>query len=51
VARELIHEAIQQRETRERLQQLARDYVAGRDDAAALLSDLEVSQLELLEST
>ncbi|HEV3189899.1 MAG TPA: hypothetical protein VGY54_05345 [Polyangiaceae bacterium] len=50
VARELIREAIQQRDARERLQQLARDYAAGRDDAAALLSELEVSQLELLES-
>jgi hypothetical protein len=50
VARELIREAIQQRDARARLQQLARDYVSGRDDAAALLSELEVAQLELLDS-
>lgn len=49
LARELIREAISQRETREREQQLARDYAAGRADAAALLSDLEAAQLDLLE--
>jgi tyrosyl-tRNA synthetase len=49
LARELIREAISQRETREREQQLARDYAAGRADAVALLSDLEAAQLDLLE--
>jgi hypothetical protein len=49
LARELIREAIQRRETRERLQQLANDYAKGRADAADLLEDMEVAQLELLE--
>ncbi len=49
VARELIREAIQQREARERLQRLAKDYASGRADAADLLADMEVAQLELLE--
>lgn len=51
LARELIREAIEQREARERLRQLARDYAAGRDDSAELLADLEVLQLDLLEET
>jgi metal-responsive CopG/Arc/MetJ family transcriptional regulator len=50
LARELIREAIQQREARERIQQLARDYASGQDDSAALLGDLETLQLELLEN-
>ena len=49
LARELLREAIRQREARERQRQLARDYAAGRSDAAALLSDLEQAQLELLD--
>ena len=49
LARELIREALQQREARERQQKLARDYAAGRADAAALLADMEAAQLELLE--
>jgi len=49
VARELIREAIQRREMRERLQQLANDYAKGRADAADLLEDMEIAQLELLE--
>ena len=47
-ARELLREAIREREARERQKQLARDYLEGREDAAALLSDLEAGQLKLL---
>jgi hypothetical protein len=49
VARELLREAIREREARERQKQLARDYLEGREDAATLLSDLEAGQLELLD--
>jgi metal-responsive CopG/Arc/MetJ family transcriptional regulator len=49
LARELLREAIREREARERQKRLARDYVAGRVDAATLLSDLEAAQLELLD--
>jgi hypothetical protein len=34
---------------RERLQQIVNDYAKGRADAADLLEDMEVAQLELLE--
>jgi hypothetical protein len=49
VARELIREAIQHRDRRERLLRLASDYTAGRGDAAKLLDDMELAQLEILE--
>jgi predicted transcriptional regulator len=49
VARELLSEAIREREARERQKRLARDYVAGRADVTALLSDFEEAQLELLD--
>jgi metal-responsive CopG/Arc/MetJ family transcriptional regulator len=49
LARELIREAIAQREALERERKLARDYAAGRSDARQLLQDLEAAQLELLD--
>jgi hypothetical protein len=49
LARELIREAIEHREARERQRKLARDYSAGREDASELLSDLEAPQLDLLD--
>ena len=49
LARELIREAIAQREALESQRRLARDYAAGRRDAKQLLKDLEVAQLELLD--
>lgn len=49
LARDLICEALAQRERLERHRQLARDYAAGRSDASALLADLEEPQLELLD--
>jgi hypothetical protein len=48
VARELIREAIKNRDDLERRRKLARDYAAGREDAVELLADLERSQLDLL---
>jgi hypothetical protein len=48
VARELILEALQQRDLREQRLQLARDYVAGREDASEVLEDLECLQIEVL---
>lgn len=49
LARELIREALAQREARERQRRLARDYAAGRADAAGLLADMEAAQFDLLE--
>jgi hypothetical protein len=49
LARELIREAIEHRETLAQRQQLARDYTSGRADAAALLAEMEAAQLDLLE--
>lgn len=49
LARELIREAIAQRDARERERKLARDYAAGRNDARQLLRELETAQLELLD--
>jgi len=49
LARELIREAIAQRDALEIKRKLARDYAAGRSDAKQLLKDLEVAQLELLD--
>ena len=48
VARELIREALAQRRVMEARRKMARDYAAGRADAAEVLGDLESSQLELL---
>lgn len=48
LARELIAEAIARREAEERRRALARDYMAGRSDAAAILADGEGAQLDLL---
>jgi hypothetical protein len=49
LAKELLAEGLARREAVERRRQLARDYVAGRADAGALLRDLEGPQLELLD--
>lgn len=49
VARELIREALAQRDSRERQQRLARDYAAGGDDVAAVLADMENAQTDLLD--
>lgn len=48
LARELIREALNQREALERLKKLAQDYAGGRSDTRALLADFEHAQLELL---
>ena len=45
-ARELLREAIARREADVRRRKLARDYAAGRGDAAEMLRDLEAPQLE-----
>lgn len=49
LARELIREALTQRDARERQRKLARDYAAGRADAAEVLRDLEGAQIDLLD--
>ena len=49
LARELIREALARREAVARQRKLARDYAAGRDDARAILADLERAQLDLLD--
>jgi metal-responsive CopG/Arc/MetJ family transcriptional regulator len=49
LARELIREAITQRERAEQRERLAQDYSSGRADASALLAELESAQLDLLE--
>jgi hypothetical protein len=49
VARELIREALAQRDSRERQQRLARDYAAGGDDATAVLAEMESAQSDLLD--
>jgi len=49
LARELIREAIAQRDALEIKRKLARDYMAGRSDAKQILTDLEAAQLELLD--
>ena len=49
LARELLREGLAQREAAERRKRLAADYAAGRGDARALLRDLEVGQLELMD--
>ena len=48
VARQLLREALVDRETEERRRKLAADYAAGRRDAAALLEDHEVPQDEVM---
>ena len=48
LARELIMEALARREAVAQRRKLARDYVAGRDDAKELLAEFERGQLELL---
>jgi hypothetical protein len=48
LARELICEALAQRDAAAQRRKLARDYAAGRADAKLLLEDLEGPQLELL---
>jgi hypothetical protein len=48
-ASELIRDGLARVEVAERRRVLARDYAAGRRDAAALLRDLEAGQLGLLE--
>ncbi|OGQ25310.1 MAG: hypothetical protein A2138_04690 [Deltaproteobacteria bacterium RBG_16_71_12] len=49
VARALLLEALEQRERAERERKLAADYAAGREDARALLEELEAQQLEILD--
>jgi metal-responsive CopG/Arc/MetJ family transcriptional regulator len=49
LARELLREALAQREAGERRKQLAADYAAGRGDARAVLADWEAGQLELMD--
>jgi len=49
LARDLLHEALASRRAAERRRQLAADYAAGREDARALLRDLESAQLELMD--
>jgi len=49
LARELLCEALAQREAAERRKQLAADYAAGRGAARALLRDLEAGQLDLMD--
>jgi hypothetical protein len=46
LARQLIEEAVEHRESLRRRRKLAADYAAGREDARALLADLEAPQLE-----
>jgi hypothetical protein len=48
VAREMLREALAARDAQARRRKLARDYAQGREEAKALLEDLEGSQLELL---
>jgi plasmid stability protein len=50
VARELIRAALLALEEREKRRRLARDYVAGRADAQALLSEMEAAELESMGS-
>ena len=49
LARSLLVGALDQRDAAERRTKLAADYVAGREDARAMLADLEVAQTELIE--
>ncbi len=49
VAKELLREGLERRRAAERRRKLAADYVADRSDARALLNDLEVGQLGLLD--
>lgn len=49
VARELLIGALDRLERRERQEQLARDYAAGRDDAVRILAEMEAGQLDLLD--
>jgi plasmid stability protein len=49
LARELLREALAQREAGERRKQLAADYAAGRGDGRAVLADWEAGQLELMD--
>ncbi len=48
-ARQLLLEALSRRERIEAQRSLAADYAEGRLDSRAILSDLEVGQLELLQ--
>ncbi|MCP4661984.1 MAG: hypothetical protein GY856_41810 [bacterium] len=50
IARELLVEALNRIDRLARLERLARDYAQDRDDAEALLADLEAGQLELLNA-
>ncbi len=49
VARELIREALGAREARTRMRKLAEDYRAGGRDAASLVDEFELPQLDLLD--
>jgi len=48
-ARALIREALERREKLERRNKIAKDYAAGREDAAQVLRAMEGAQLELLD--
>jgi len=49
LARELVQEGLERREAAERRRALVQDYLAGRDDARALLDDFELPQIDLLD--
>jgi len=49
LAKTLIQEALEGRESARRRRKLAADYAAERDDARDLLRELEAGQLELLD--
>jgi hypothetical protein len=50
IVKEILSEGLARRTAAERRKKLAEDYLAGRADARALLSDLESSQWELLDN-
>ena len=49
LATRILKEGLDRREAFERARRLAKDYAAGRADARALLSDLELGQMDLLD--
>jgi metal-responsive CopG/Arc/MetJ family transcriptional regulator len=49
VVRELLREGLARRAAAERRRRLASDYAAGRGDARAVLKDLELAQLDLMD--
>ena len=49
VAKEILAEGLARRDAASHRKKLAADYLAGRADTRALLKDLELSQLELID--